>query len=76
MANTCLCGKRHVPAEQFRAIIGNGLYIEWDVTCSTCANKPSVTLRNSQTEEVTTFSPNQVWLLFGGSEDQVGLMTI
>ena len=80
MSNLCQpCGRRHVATEQFRTIWMEeslGLYLEWDKDCfNGCGDKPSITLTNSETGEVKTFSPNEVWELLGGRADQVGLMT-
>jgi len=51
-------------------------YLEWDKDCPCgCGDKPSQTLTNSVTGEVRVCTPNEVWVLFGGAEDQVGLMT-
>jgi len=53
-----------------------GLYIEWDKNCENgCGDKPSITLTNGVTGETREFSPNEVWVLFGGDPEAVGLMT-
>lgn len=82
MANLCQpCGRRGVAVESFRTIWLNPesefeLYIEWDKDCPNgCGNIASITLTNSESGETRDFSPNEVWVLFGGGEDEVGLMS-
>ncbi len=77
MSNLCQpCGRSHVNPETSRAIWMENFYLEWDKDCPNgCGDEPSETLTNSETGEVRVCSPNEVWVLFGGGETQVGLMT-
>lgn len=77
MSNLCQpCGRSHIAPESSRIIWMENFYLEWDTDCPYgCGDKPSETLTNSVTGEVRVCTPNEVWVLFGGAEDQVGLMT-
>jgi len=76
MANECRCGRRHIPAESTRAIWTEEVYVEWDTKCPNgCGDTPVLTMRNRETGEEREFSPNQLWELWGGAPDQVGLMS-